>query len=124
MKRVLLATLMIVLIAVPSMAFKPPGDEYSFSSGQQTADAAIVSGTGFLYGIIAVTDGTNAATVVVYDNTAASGTKLVPDWPVTTSATDRIQYLPINPPVTFQDGVYVDITSAGTFKYVVLYRMK
>lgn len=47
------------------------------SSGLKTADAAILAMPGTLMGLTVLTDGTNDATVILYDNaSAASGTVL------------------------------------------------
>ena len=93
------------------------------ASGEKTADAAICAGPGFLYGILFVSDATNAITVDVYDNaSAASGSKLTPQLVITSSATDRIQGIWFDHPVEFFDGLYVDITCAGAAKYVAYFR--
>jgi hypothetical protein len=121
MKRLFVAILMVLFVlSVPANAFEP--GEWATNSGQKTADTKILTGAGYLYGIMVVTDGTNAVTVDVYDNTAGSGTLAVPSWTVTTSATDRAQFLPLNIPVGVDNGIYVDITTAGTVKYNVFYR--
>lgn len=49
----------------------------STSSGLQSATALISSNIGRLHAIQVITDGTNAATLVVYDNNAASATGTV-----------------------------------------------
>lgn len=46
------------------------------SSGELTSSATVVTGRGILNAIQIITDGTNDATVILYDNTAASGKKL------------------------------------------------
>lgn len=47
------------------------------SSGLKAASAAITALPGRFHGLVVVTDGTNAATIIVYDNaSAASGTVL------------------------------------------------
>ena len=121
MKRGLLA-LLIILTAVSARAFEV---DYAKSSDVYTADhAAIVTGAGYFYGIIVMTDGTNAVTVKVYDNTAASGTKILPDWLVTTGSSDRCQRLEFNPPLGFSTGVSVDITTSGTVSYMLFTREK
>ena len=90
-----------------------------------TSDAAVTTGTGYLKKIIVHTDATNACTLAVYDNTAASGRKLLSSWLVTTSATDRNQSISFdghdNPYAT---GIYVDITCAGTCTYDVYFESR
>lgn len=48
----------------------------SKSSGEKTESAIINSGICLLASVLVITDGTNAATVIIYDNTAASGKKI------------------------------------------------
>ena len=88
-----------------------------------TSDALITGGCGFFHGIIVHTDGTNAATVKVYDNTAATGSKLVSYLVVPTSATNRIFALSFSTreECTYDNGIYVDITCAGDCTFDVYY---
>jgi hypothetical protein len=90
-----------------------------------TSDAAVTTGTGYLKKIIVHTDATKACTLAVYDNTAASGRKLLSSWLVTTSATDRNQSISFdghdNPYAT---GIYVDITCEGTCTYDVYFESR
>jgi len=95
---------------------------YMGYSAVKTADALILTGNGWLYGIVAATDGTNAVTFKTYNNTEASGTKVHPDWIATTSATNRMSAISFDPPLIMTNGIYVDITTAGTVSYVVYYR--
>ena len=116
-----LTILTISLIAILLIASHVLADRVYVSSGQQTATATIKSGAGILGQIAVVTDGTNAVTIDVYDNaSAASGTKLMPTWVITTSATDRCQSWDApGDGVRFMNGLYVVITCAGTVKYIV-----
>lgn len=95
------------------------GDGFSNSSGDLTADSLVLIGDGSFYGIGLVTDGTNAVTVSVYDNVANSGKLLFPTFVVNGSI--GTQTLNINPPVKFSNGLFVDITCAGTVHYNVYY---
>ena len=115
-----LLVLAMVLFAVPAVAFRPA--EYMDYTATLTADAAAITGDGYLYGIVFVTDGTNALSADVYANTAASGTKLVPTLQM--AATPRIQTLNFEPPIPYNTGVYVDVTVAGggSVAYMVYYR--
>ena len=65
---------------------------------------------------------TNAATVKIYDNTAASGTMLVPTLEIPTSADNRGEVWSWEPPLAVSTGIYVDVTCSGTVKYVIYYR--
>lgn len=87
-----------------------------------TADGVVCAGPGVLEGILMITDATNNLTVKLYDNAAASGTVLIPEFVSTTSATKRFEYLPI-PSLEFQNGMYLDLTlSAGAASVVLFYR--
>ncbi len=120
MKKCLLGLLVFLMLC--SFAFG--ADTWVRQSAAKTVDAAITTAAGRLYGIIAITDATNPATIAVYDNaTAASGTVLIPTWTVTTSATDRWQMLQFNPGVQFVNGLYVDMTiGAGALTYMIYYQ--
>jgi hypothetical protein len=55
-----------------------PGFKFqtSLSSGEKTSDTTILTGAGWITGIQLITDGTNDATALLYDNTASSGKKV------------------------------------------------
>lgn len=90
------------------------------SSGQETASKAIRTSRCAFAGIIVATDGTNDVTVDVYDNAdGATGTRLVPQFVV--DGADDIGGILFEPVVKCQRGIYVDITTAGTCKYVIYY---
>ena len=117
MKKWIFAVLALILLASPAWA----------NSIGNTADAAVTTGPGYLKGLIVHTDATNACTVSVYDNTAASGTKLFSTWTVTTSATDRTQALSFDDKeVPYGTGIYVDITvgGGGTCTYDVYFESR
>lgn len=122
MRRVFLALIMVGLLVVPSFAFDP--DPHIEMSAVKTADGTVFSGSGFLYGIIVNTDGTNDVTLNgLYDNTAASGTRLLPTdlvvaGEVVTAAID------FNPPLVYNVGVTMDLTTAGTTNIMFYYRAK
>ena len=82
----------------------------SKTAGRKTADALIGTGIGLISGILIETDKTNDVTVVLYDNTAASGTivfkALVP-------GTDDTRLFSFNNPIRTTTGIYVDVTGTG-----------
>ena len=121
MKRCLIAIALILLWVVPSIAFEPPNGYMSYTA-TLTDDAAAVSNPGYLYGIVFVTDGSNALSVDIYDSGSATGTKLVPTLQL--AASPRIQTLNFDPPVPYNTGVYVDVTvsGGGSIAYMVYYR--
>ncbi len=96
--------------------------EAQFASSIYTADqAAVYTGRGLFKGMLITTDGTNNVTVSVYDNTANSGTKIIPTFvALGSSYTTAVSY---DPGVAFATGISVDVTIAGggTASYQVLY---
>jgi len=124
MKKFLCLALLAVFLALPVYAYSPA--DYADYSSVYTADqTSIVAAPGYFFGLAVMTDGTNSCTIVTYDNTANSGSnKLHPDWVVTTSATERAKVFSPSVPVAFNTGISVDITTAGTCSYQVLYRIK
>ena len=91
------------------------------TSDIETDDKLIYTGKGLLGGIVLVLDGTNSVTVSIYDGTSSSGRALTPPMIFTTSSTTRIGAFGIDPPESFKDGLYIDITTAGTVSYIVYY---
>lgn len=88
----------------------------------QTSDGICAVGSGYLRGILVHTDGTYAVTLNVYDNTAASGTKLFSTWTIPTSATNRTSAIDFaERECPFTTGVYVDVTTSGTVTYDCYY---
>jgi len=93
---------------------------YSRSSGLQTADAAITTAGGYMTGVAIVTDGTNDATVVVYDNGAsAAGTVLFKG---KVSGASNLGGATFEIPIQYDDGIYVDVTGTGA-AYIVYYQI-
>jgi hypothetical protein len=86
------------------------------TSGLKSADAAILSMPGRLMGLTVLTDGTNDATVVLYDNTAASGTELAK---LIVKGADLSKELVIaEEGVVCNRGIYADVTGTGA-AYIV-----
>lgn len=116
-KYLLLVICLFALLTTPCYAAS------SSSQIGQTADAAIASGFGYLTSIIVVNDGTNAVTIVAYDNASeASGNKLFTAVIFPASSTNRFGVLTFGPEeCPFRNGIYVDITTSGTATYDVFY---
>ena len=94
-------------------------------SGEKTDDAKITTGYGYFRGIMLITDGSNSVTVDIYDNTSATGRKLIPTWTVTTSSTNRAQALAFDKEeLYYYSGIYVDVTTSGTVTYMIYYDPK
>ena len=89
------------------------------TSGLLTADAAVATGRAIVAGVIIITDKTNDAALILYDNTAASGTEvfkaLVP------GTNDTAFYQLPEGGVRCYNGIYADIAGTGA-EYIVLYR--
>lgn len=86
------------------------------SSGLQTADAAIYVGRGTLNAVTVLTDGTNAATLTIYDNaTAASGTVL---YKTSIAGSELSQHTVHNLAVRCVNGLYADVAGTGA-NYIV-----
>lgn len=120
LKRLLLLGMFILLMS--SIAVAGPGDTVQVSSSY-TADQLVRTGKTNVYSLWVTTDGTNDVTVVVYDNTAASGTTIVQETTIDASALDHdTAVISFYPPVRALTGVYVDITlSAGSCSYKLYY---
>jgi hypothetical protein len=110
MKRFLLAvSLVLIMISVVFGAVTK-------STGILTSSSSIARAAGQLTGVLVITDGTNAATITLYDSTSsASGTVLftatVPGTAYFGGATWEI-------PVRYTTGVYAVISGTGA-KYIV-----
>lgn len=80
------------------------------SSGPKSASALVATGRNLLHGVIVAADGTNDATVTVYDNTSAAGTKLLE---VVVDGAIRSQQFDFSRPVVAELGLYVAISGTG-----------
>ncbi len=90
----------------------------SRSSGLKTADAAIAVGRNRINAITLLGDGTNAASIIVYDNaTTNSGTVLAK---VTAAAATRLTHIIFENPVVAEDGIYADITGTNA-EYIIYF---
>ena len=119
-KRTIIMVMALLLIPLAALCFTPK--LWMRQSTGNTADAAIQTVAGYFYGMIVHTDGTNEVTINVYDeDDTSSGTKIVADWVVTTSSSNRTQSLSYDPPVPYEVGVFVDVSSSGTLSYDVFY---
>jgi hypothetical protein len=117
MKRFFITFLIILFIS--SFAYADSFDIASPST--QTADAAVMNNAGYLKGFLITPDGTNAVTITFYDNaSAASGTQLTPD--MTFAGDGGTQGITFPAYVQCKNGIYADITTAGTVEYTVYYR--
>jgi hypothetical protein len=88
-------------------------------SPEKTADAIITANPGGQYaGMVVLTDGTNNCTVKVYDSATGADGKVVDDG---ICSTYTCKYL-FPWPTPYSNGLYVDITTAGTCTYIIYYK--
>lgn len=86
-------------------------------SGQKSSSELILTGRGLLASILLLTDGSNDATLTVYDNTAASG-KIVRKFKVLASEEFGGTILPY--PIYMENGIYVAVSGTGA-TYIIDY---
>ncbi len=79
-------------------------------SGEKTTSVIIATGAGHLAGVNINTDGSNNATVILYDSLAASGTKL---WEQVVLGADITGGFFGFPAIQFTTGVYLSISGTG-----------
>jgi len=91
------------------------------SSDLKSADAAIVSRNCRLLGIQLLTDGTNAATLILYDNNSAASGKVVAKLSVAGAGLFLSPSLP-NPGVECSNGIYADVSGTGA-AYIIHYAL-
>lgn len=89
----------------------------SISTGVLNADTLIWTGKNRINAITVITDGTNAATVDLYDNTAGSGKIAVKGRCVGNALMNHIIF---ENPILFENGVYADVTGTGA-SYIVFF---
>lgn len=89
------------------------------SSGLKSADAAIMAMPGKLCGVILLADGTNAATLIIYDNASAASGTVLAKLSVDAGTTESQIQLPI--PVVCNNGIYCDVGGTDA-AYIVYYQ--
>ncbi|MFH1738279.1 MAG: hypothetical protein ABIH23_04680 [bacterium] len=108
--------LVILLLSATFCVAEPFFTRYS----TQTGSALITTGSGYYHGVKVNLDGATEASVVVYDNTTASGTAIDPytiyiSWP----SNDRWQQIRFDPPRRYYNGLYITLSGATvTVEYV------
>jgi len=85
-----------------------------------TADGQAITGRANFYGIYIVTDGTNTVTFDLHDGTSTVGPKIIPTTVIDPSNNTN-QTISFGFPVTVNNGLYVNITTAGSVTYKVYY---
>lgn len=84
---------------------------YSKTTGELSSSQLIYSGACYCSAIQIKTDGTNNATVTLYDNTSASGKKVFPTWVV--AGASLIGGRNIIPMVQIDNGLYIEISGTN-----------
>ncbi len=90
----------------------------SISTGLQTTDQLIFTGRNRINAVSLLGDGTNAATLTIYDNTSATGkvvakTKLGASHP-------HSQHILFENPVLCEAGIYADVTGTNA-EYIIYF---
>lgn len=89
----------------------------SRSSDIKSAAALIATGTNRINALTVFTDGTNAATVTVYDNTAGSGKVVAQN---IAPGSVRTQHIIFENPVFAENGLYATVSGTGA-SYIVYF---
>lgn len=105
MKKAILALLITAVMAVPCLAF-----DGSMGSGQLSESSQVVAGNVYLTAMTVLTNGTNDATVILYDSTAASGKVLAKVWLPGGLYADRVTW---TYPVRALNGIYASVSGTG-----------
>ena len=91
---------------------------YASTSGEQTSDAAVATAKCYITSILIITNGSDNAKVVLYDNaSAASGTVILE---MTVVGVDNYGGRNYQYPVKCTNGIYADVTGTGA-SYIVEY---
>jgi hypothetical protein len=125
MKRIIAMACMIVFaLSSPVLATPKWLDEWIEPTTNQTGDATVITGSGFLYGVMVSTDGTNDVTFnAVYDDSATTSTNrrlFAKD--VVFSASKETVTIDFRIPIPYNNGVTIDLTTAGTVNYMLYKR--
>lgn len=83
------------------------------SSGLLTADTAVCATGSRMHSIQLIPDGTNACSVVVYDNASAASGTVLAKVTIPASATLPAVFSSDSNPVTASKGIFVDVSGTG-----------
>lgn len=89
------------------------------SSGLLSADTAVSALPGRLLGVALIADGTNAATVILYDNASAASGTVIAKLSVAALGTYADMNMP-NEGIAVNKGIYADVAGTGA-AFIVLY---
>lgn len=117
MKKLILTVIMLML---PTLCWAPVA-EVCKSSGRRTSDAAILARSGYLCGAIIETNGTDAVTLLVWDNASAAGTATSDElFKMIVPGADYRGGTIFSKPISASKGIYVDVTGTGA-AYTIYY---
>ena len=111
---------LVVLITMLFANFASAQTVRSKSTGLLTADKTVITGKSILTGFLVVTDGTNNATIVIYDNTSAAGTELAK---IVVLGASYFGGGTFEIPIRCTKGIYADITGTGA-SYIIYYNVE
>lgn len=89
----------------------------SVSTGVLNADTLIFTGRNRINALTVFTDGTNAATVDIYDNTSAANKIAVKG---KCAGANLVEHFIFENPVYVENGIYADVTGTGA-TFIVYY---
>jgi hypothetical protein len=89
----------------------------SISTGVLSASTLISTGRNRINAITVLTDGTNTATLSLYDNTSAAGTVSVKGACV---GANLVNHIIFENPVVMENGIYASVTGTGA-TFIVFY---
>lgn len=89
------------------------------SSGLKSADAAISAVGAYVHAVVLIPDGTNACSLVLYDNASTNSGLVLAKIALPASSTEQTQ-ITFNNPVSANLGIYADVTGTGA-NYIVYY---
>lgn len=92
------------------------------SSGLKSADGVICARPCIFYGVTLLTDGTNAGTIVLYDNASAASGTVVAKSKQTGAALMATHMCDVGVGVVCNAGIYADVTGTGA-EYIVYYSL-
>lgn len=95
------------------------------SSDLQTSSkaiAAVAAVPATLMGAMLVSDGTNAATLTVYDNASAASGLVLAYLTVPASPTETVVQLNLPKEIAAKNGIYASVSGTGA-KYVIYYSL-
>ena len=107
----------LILFSCSMVASFALGFDPSFGPGEQTVDKLIYTGSCYITGILIITNGTDDAKVILYDNTSASGDVR---WEQTVIGGDNYGGRSWTYPKKFYNGIYVDVSGTGA-SYIIEY---